>query len=88
MERNIVCRIKSWLNAESKTGTALMGDDGPVTRKEVFLLNLIVILLTVGAIVADVSIVLTIACLICAAVLVKRLNNLNKEIKNLENHGK
>lgn len=88
MESEIIRRIKLWLNNESETGTALMGDDGPVTRKELLLVNLIVILLAVGALAADVTIVLTIACVVCAAMLVKRLNNLKKEIKNHENHGK
>ena len=77
-----------WLEAKSETGSFLMGEDGPVSRKEVILVNIIMILLVVGACAADGVIVLTITCVICAGVLVRRLNNLNKDIKNLENYGK
>lgn len=80
--------FKEWMEAKSDTGSFLMGEDGPVSRKEVILVNIIMILLVVGACAADGAIVLTITCVICAGVLVGRLNNLNKDIKNLENYGK
>lgn len=70
MERNIVFRIKSWLNAESKTGTALMGDDGPVTRIEVILANAILLLVAIGACSADWSMFLSAACAVAVIMLI------------------
>lgn len=79
MERKIICRIKSWLNAESKTGTSLMGDDGPVTRIEVILANAILLLLAIGACSAGWSVCMSAACALIAGILLIYLNKTNRK---------
>lgn len=76
--------IKTWLDAKSETGTFLMGKDGPVTRREVLLVNGITIFIAGGALAADTSIVVSAVCIACAGVLVKWLNSPN----NNQKHGK
>lgn len=63
-----------WLEAKSETGSFLMGEDGPVSRKEVLMVNAIILLLIIIACVADGALWLTALCMICCGVLVKRLN--------------
>ena len=79
MERKIICRIKSWLNAESKTGTALMGADGPVTRIEVIQANAILLLLAIGACSAGWSVCMLAACALIAGILLIYLNTNRKD---------
>ena len=66
--------VKAWLDAKSETGNFLMGKDGSVTRKEVLMVNAIILLLIIIACVADGALWLTALCMICCGVLVKRLN--------------
>lgn len=70
-----------WLEAKSKTGSFLMGEDGPVSRKEVLLVNIIALLIVVGACAADGALWLTALCMVCVGVLVRQLN---KEYKNTQ----
>ena len=79
-----VSTIKAWLDAKSKTGTCIMGEDGPVSRREVLLVNSILVFITTGALCADSSLVLTSVFVAIAGVLVWRLNALNKK----QEHGK
>lgn len=65
--------VKTWLDAKSATGSFLMGDDGPVTRREVLILNVLFILILVGAGAADEALWLTGICAILALVLVRKL---------------
>ena len=71
--------VKAWLDAESATGSLLMGELRPVSRKEVLLVNIIMILLVVGACAADGALWLTALCVVCAGVLVKQLNKENEK---------
>ena len=56
-----------------------MGEDGPVSRKEVLMVNAIILLLIIIACVADGALWLTALCVVCAGVLVKQLNKENEK---------
>ena len=66
--------FSKWLEAKSETRSFLMGEDGPVSRKEVLLVNIIIILLVIGAFAADGALWLTALCVVCAVVFVRQLN--------------
>lgn len=76
--------VKAWLDAKSETGTLVMGEDGPVSRREVLLVNAILLFILTGALCADSSLVLALVFISIAGVLVWRLNTLNKK----QEHGK
>lgn len=76
--------VKAWLDAKSETGTLLMGEDGPVSRREVLLVNAIFLFILAGALCADSSLALTAVFIAIAGVLVWRLNTINKK----QEHGK
>ena len=48
-----VSAVKAWLDAKSETGTQIMGEDGPVTRREVVLVNIIMVFMFTGILAAD-----------------------------------
>ena len=79
---------KAWLGAKSETGTLLMGEDGPVTRREVMLVNLIILLVIVGVCAADGALWLTAVCVVCAGVLVRLLKKVSTKNINKEDNGK
>ena len=72
-----------WLEAKSETGSFLMGEDGPVSRKEVLMVNAIILLLIIIACVADGALWLTALCVCCAGVLVGMMNRINEENTNI-----
>lgn len=72
-----------WLEAKSETGSFLMGEDGPVSRKEVLMVNIVIFLLVVGACAADGALWLTVLCVLCAVVLVSLLNEGNEKNTNI-----
>ena len=69
-----VSTFRDWMEAKSDIGSFLMGEDGPVSRKEVLLVNIIIILLVIGAFAADGALWLTALCVVCAVVFVRQLN--------------
>lgn len=77
-----------WLEAKSETGSFLMGEDGPVSRKEVLLVNIIIFLLVIGACAADGALWLTALCVVCAGVLVRQLNKESENNSKQRNYGK
>ena len=76
--------VNAWLDAKSKTGTKLMGEDGPVTRREVIVLNIAMMFLVAGAIVDNGSLLLAAIFIAIAGLFVWRLNTIN----NKKEHGK
>lgn len=66
--------IKAWLDAKSVTGSFIMGEDGPVTRREVLLVNAITLFLMAGCLTADSSLAVSAVCVIIFGLLVWRLN--------------
>ena len=76
--------IKAWLDAKSELGTLLMGEDGPVSRRDVLLVNAIFLFIMAGVLCADSSLLLASVFIAIAGVLVWRLNTLNKK----QEHGK
>lgn len=74
-----VSAVKAWLDAKSEFGTQVMGEDGPVTRREVVLVNIIMVFMLAGALVADSSLLLAALFIGIAGLLVWRLNTVNKK---------
>lgn len=72
----------TWLDAKSEIGSFLTGEDGPVSRKEVLMVNIIAILLAVGVLSADGALWLTALCASCAGVLIGMLNKGNEKNTN------
>lgn len=66
--------IKAWLDAKSVTGSFIMGENGPVTRREVLLVNAITLFLMAGCLSADSSLLVAAVCVIIFGLLVWRLN--------------
>lgn len=66
--------FKEWMEAKSETGSFIMGEDGPVTRREVLLVNAITLFLMAGCLTADSSPVVSAVCVIIFGLLVWRLN--------------
>ena len=79
-----VSAVKAWLDTKSETGTQVMGEDGPVTRREVVLVNIILVFMLAGAIAADSSLLLAAVFIGIAGLFVWRLNTVNKK----QEHGK
>ena len=76
--------INAWLDAKSETGTIIMGEDGPVTRRQVILVNIIMVFTLIGMLTVDSSLLLAAICIAIAGLFVWRLNTVNKKQK----HGK
>ncbi len=74
--------IKAWLDAKSNTGSLLMGNDGPITRREVLLVNALVLFLTIGCLAADSSLAVTFVCVLIFGALVWRLNIVSEKQKH------
>lgn len=79
--------IKAWLEAESKISALLMAEDGPVTRKEVILTAVIIILVAVGLTI-DNSLFLTLLCFALAGVLIGHLREESETNSKEKNYGK
>ena len=78
-----VSAIKTWLDAESKTGNIIMGEDGPITHREVLLINAITLFLIAGCMLADASLLASAICIAIMGLLVWRLNLIdNKRQEN------
>lgn len=75
---NLKTRVSKWLDTESKTGNFLMGDDGPVTRREVLLVHTIVLSILAGAFSTDASALISALYFIAAVLAVRRLNRIDK----------
>lgn len=75
---NFKTRLSKWLDTESKTGNFLMSDDGPVTRREVLLMQAIVLFVLAGASAIDDSIWISAMFLIASAWAVRRLHRIDK----------
>ena len=70
--------IKSWLDAESEIGSSIMGEDGPVTRREVMLVCFITLFLAISVCTANEwGIWISLPCVVAAIVLVRKLNKIN-----------
>ena len=80
-----IAAMTAWLNAKSISYTAFCGFS--ITRREVLHVNAAFIALTVGAMAAATSLLITFVCILAAALSVRQLNRENTQPEEAEKGG-
>jgi len=80
-----IAAMTAWLNAKSISYTAICGFS--ITRREVLHVNAAFIALTVGAMAAATSLLITFVCILAAALSVRQLNRENTQPEEAEKGG-
>ena len=80
-----IAAMTAWLNAKSISYTAFCGFS--ITRREVLHVNAAFIALTVGAMAAATSLLITFVCTLAAALSVRQLNRENTQPEEAEKGG-